>query len=64
LSNIELAQLMGHPREHLEFAIWYSTQKKFVIRDDRSSLTITADGVDYVEQKQSIKAPRRLSAVS
>ena len=64
LSNMELAQLMGHPREHLEFAIWYSTQKKFVTRDDRSSLTITADGVDYVEHKQSVRGPRRLSAVS
>ncbi|MEO6213466.1 MAG: J domain-containing protein, partial [Vicinamibacterales bacterium] len=49
LSNSDLSQLMGHPREHLEFTIWYLSQKKFVTRDDRSSLTITADGVDYVE---------------
>jgi curved DNA-binding protein CbpA len=64
LSNMDLAQLIGRPREHLEFTIWYLVQRKLVIRDDQSSLTITADGVDYVEQHQGGKVRRRLSAVS
>jgi curved DNA-binding protein CbpA len=64
LSNSDLAELMGHPREHLEFTIWYLGQKKFVTRDDRSSLTITADGVDYVEHNHSGIGRRRLAAVS
>ncbi len=50
LSPIELEQLTGRPREHLEFTIWYLSQKKMLSRTDNSSLTITADGVDYVEQ--------------
>lgn len=64
LSNSDLAQLMGHPREHLEFTIWYLSQKKLVTRDDRSSLTITVDGVEYVEQHHSGIGRRRLAAVS
>jgi len=64
LSNLDLAQLMGRPREHLEFTVWYLVQRKLVIRDDQSSLTITADGVDYVEQSQAGRIRRRLSAVS
>jgi len=64
LSNLDLAQLMGRPREHLEFTVWYLVQRKLVLRDDQSSLTITVDGVDYVEQNQSGKVRRRLSAVS
>jgi curved DNA-binding protein len=64
ISNLDLSQLTGHPREHLEFTIWYLVQRKLVTRDDQSSLTITADGVDYVEQSQGVKTRRRLSAVS
>ena len=64
MSNLDLSQLMGQPREHLEFTIWYLVQKKFVLRDDQSSLTITADGVDYIEQNHGSKVRRRLTAVS
>lgn len=64
LSNLELSQLMSRPREHLEFTIWYLVQKKYVLRNDQSSLTITVDGVDYVEQNQNARTRRRLSAVS
>src|SRR5436190_15398190 len=49
-SPYELTQLTGQPREHLAFTMWYLGQKKYVMRDDQSRLTITADGVDYVEQ--------------
>src|SRR5262245_23965950 len=41
----ELEKLLGHPREHLEFPIWYLVQRKYLARDDQSGLTITADGV-------------------
>jgi hypothetical protein len=63
ISNLDLSQLMGQPREHLEFTIWYLVQRKLVIRDDQSSLTITAEGVDYVEQQMSGRIRRRLTAV-
>jgi len=61
-SQYELSQLTGRPREHLEFPIWYLIQKKFVTRDDSSSLTITVDGVDYIEQNSGARIKRRLTA--
>ncbi len=62
LSNRDVAELLGKPREHLEFTIWYLIQKRLLSRDDQSRLTITVDGVDYVEAYQQAKAPRlRLS---
>jgi curved DNA-binding protein CbpA len=64
MSNLDLVQLTGRPREHLEFTIWFLVQKKLGIRDDQSGLTITADGVEYVEQHHGSKLRRRLSAVS
>jgi len=45
---LDLETMIGRPREHLEFTIWYLSQKKFVTRDDQSRLTITVDGVDFV----------------
>jgi len=60
----DLAQLTGQPREHLEFTIWYLGQKKFVTRDDQSRLTITAEGVDYVEQNHVAGTKRRLTATT
>jgi hypothetical protein len=41
---------MGTPREHLLFTTWYLREKEFVRLDDRSSLLITAEGVDHVEK--------------
>ena len=58
LSPMELEQLTGRPREHLEFTVWYLGQKKLVSRTDNSSLTITADGVDYVEQNSQSRLQR------
>ena len=34
----ELETMLGRPREHLEFTIWYLLQKKHVARDDQSRL--------------------------
>jgi curved DNA-binding protein len=63
-SPYELSQLTGQPREHLEFTVWYLSQKKFVTRDDQSRLTITADGVDFVERNHGDDMKRRLTAVT
>lgn len=63
-SPYELSQLTGQPREHLDFTIWYLSQKKFVTRDDQSRLTITVDGVDFVEKNHGEDLKRRLTAVT
>src|SRR5262245_12256264 len=49
LSVLEIEQMMSIPREHLLFTIWYLKAKRFIQQDDRSSLLITAEGVDFME---------------
>ena len=49
MSVLDMEALIGRPREHLEFSIWFLIQKKFVQRGDDSGLMITADGVEYLE---------------
>jgi curved DNA-binding protein len=61
MSNGELSELVGKPREHLEFTFWYLAQRKLVTRTDQSDLIITADGVDYLEQGQAQNGRRRLT---
>ena len=60
LSNLDLASLTGRPREQLEFTIWFLVQRKLALRDDQSGLTITADGVEYVEESHGSTLRRRL----
>ena len=55
----DLESLTGKPREHLEFTIWYLSQKHFIQRGDSSQLTITVDGIDYLEQHHG-KSKQRL----
>jgi len=59
VSPLELEQMIGRPREHLEFSTWYLVQRKLVGRSDNSSLVITADGVEYLEQNQGDTLKRR-----
>ena len=51
LSLLDLEQLMAFPREHLHFAVWYLKSKKYILQDDRSSFSITSDGVDFLESQ-------------
>ena len=46
----ELEGLTGRPREHLEFTIWFLMQKRLVVLDDGSRLTLTIDGAEHLEQ--------------
>ena len=63
LFTSELESLSGRPREHLEFTVWYLVQRKWVTKDDQSRLTISADGVDYLEQNyREHISQRRLQA--
>jgi curved DNA-binding protein CbpA len=59
LYSTELEALLGRPREHLEFTIWYLLQRKFVTRDDQSRLVITAEGVDHLEENYRQNLDRR-----
>jgi len=57
---LDVEALIGRPREHLEFSVWYLTQKRFVQRGDDSALTITAEGVEYLENNIDDIAQTRL----
>ena len=46
----EFEKLIGKPREHLEFTIWFLVQKKFVAQGDNSQLILTVEGAEYLEQ--------------
>ena len=46
----ELENLLGCPREHLEFTLWYLKGKSLVAATDGSRYTITPEGVDEVEK--------------
>lgn len=45
---VELERLLGRPREHLEFTIWYLNQKKLINMDD-ARMQLTADGAEFLE---------------
>ena len=62
--TLDLEGMIGRPREHLEFTIWYLGQKKFVTRDDNSRLVITADGVEYLEANYRANTRLRLQSAS
>jgi curved DNA-binding protein len=55
----ELESLIGRPREHLEFTVWYLSQKKYVLRDDQARLQITAEGAEYLEANYRGNLQRR-----
>jgi len=61
--DLDLESITGQSREHLEFTFWYLVAKKLIMRGDQSRLTITADGVDYLEQNFEVSAQlKRLEA--
>jgi curved DNA-binding protein CbpA len=61
---LDLEQLIGRPREHLEFTTWFLVAKKLVTRDDNSRLIITADGAEYLEQNYRANLQRKRLAAS
>ena len=50
---VDLEKLIGRPREHLEFTVWFLIQKKFIAKSDNSLLVISADGVEFLEDNQA-----------
>ena len=58
----ELKQLLDIEQQQLECTVWYLVQKRLVQRTDDSRLTITAEGVDYLDQNAgtTIQLPGRL----
>jgi len=45
----ELEDLLGCPREHLEFSLWYLKENALIVRADNGRYAITVKGVDWAE---------------
>jgi hypothetical protein len=60
MSLLDAEALIGRPREHLEFSIWFLTQKKLVQRGDNTAIAITVDGVEYLENHFDDMSKNRL----
>jgi len=50
LSILELEQLMGFPREHLIFPLWYLRDMDLLRQDERTNYVITGRGADHLEK--------------
>jgi curved DNA-binding protein CbpA len=60
----ELERMLGRPREHLEFTIWFLNQKKLINTDD-ARMYLTADGAEFLEASYRSNLHRkRLQAVN
>lgn len=53
VSLFEVETRMGFPRDYLEFTIWYLQKKGYISRADNAAFTLTAEGVDFVEEQRS-----------
>ncbi len=50
MSLKELEDLLGIPKEHLEFTLWYLKEGHFAARADNGRITITMKGVELAEE--------------
>ena len=62
VSLLDLEALTGSAREHLEFTLWFLTQKKYVLQGDGAKLVITVDGVEHLETNFQGSIRHRLEA--
>ena len=46
----ELEELLGVPREHLEFSFWYLRRKELIVGPQNGRYEITVEGVDAAEE--------------
>ncbi len=57
LSLREMEDLLGCPREHLEFSLWYLKENGMIARADNARFTITIQGVDAAEANEGRSKP-------
>jgi curved DNA-binding protein CbpA len=62
VTPLALEALLGRAREHLEFTVWYLSQKKWITRSDNSALVITAEGADHLESHYREHQTRKQTA--
>lgn len=58
----EMEDLLGCPKEHLEFCLWYLKENSLVKPGDNGRFVITVKGVDNYEQSDAAEIEHRLIA--
>ncbi len=59
----EFEDLLGVPKQHLDFTLWYLKEGQFVTRTDNGRFSITLKGVDLAEALSEQRAePLKLNA--
>jgi hypothetical protein len=53
LSVFDFQDLLGVPRDHLEFTLWNLKERGYISRSDNNRFHITITGVDYAEALES-----------
>jgi curved DNA-binding protein CbpA len=59
VSLLDLEALMAIPREYLEFTLWYLKEKKYIEMNQGADFSLTACGVDFVEEHTPAHAMMR-----
>jgi curved DNA-binding protein CbpA len=54
LGVIQLERLLGCPAEHLEFHIWYLSEKNWIARQNNGQFAITASGIDRMFEENAL----------
>ena len=54
LSMRALENILAVSSEELFVALWYLKQRNLVVNDDKTSLQITVDGLDFLEEKRPV----------
>lgn len=60
LGSIQVEEMLGVPREHLEFPIWYLKQKGLIETLQSGELAITIKGIDSLQSKAMALPDNRL----
>jgi len=57
---MEFEKVLGCPRHHMEFHLWYLKEKGWILRTDSGGYAITADGVDKMAKNDLLLRKDRL----
>jgi len=59
MSIREFEEMLGCPREHLEFGLWFLKEKRYITRTDNNRFAITIEGIEKAESEAAAEFVRR-----
>ena len=60
IGEADLERLLGCPREHLEFNLWYLKEKGWIRRQEDGTIAITVEGVDRANSEHRLETTIKL----